>query len=123
MAAGIPESCIYLDETSKNTFENIRNAMQIIAIQDGQVDSLSIITSEYHLKRCALAFKKGYPQVSVTTIPAYDGYSDRDNWFKSSNEWNTGRCRVIWERNLLTRYALSGQIEDCEIENKNRKIN
>ena len=116
LEAGIPESCIYLEEQSQNTFENIDNAMKIIGALDGKVSSLSIITSEYHLKRCILAFAKKYPQISVTAIPACDGYSDRNNWFNSPNEWNTGRCMVTWERNLLTRYAKEGKITDSEIK-------
>ena len=58
VAAGIPESCIYLEEQSQNTFENINNAMKIIFREDVIIDSLSIITSEYHLKRCFLSFVK-----------------------------------------------------------------
>ena len=122
VVAGIPEECIYLDEQSQNTFENIDNAMKIIIHEDGNVDSLSIITSEYHLKRCYLAFAKMYPHISVTTIPAFDGYSDKDNWFNSSNEWDTGRCMVTWERNLLTKYAKDGKIADCDIKQEKLKI-
>ena len=48
-------------------------------------------------------------------IPAYDGYSDKNNWFNSSNEWGSGRCIVTWERNLLTKYAKEGKIVDSEI--------
>ena len=118
LEAGIPETCIYLEEQSKNTFENIDNAMKIINSLDEYVNSLSIITSEYHLKRCILTFAKKYPQISVTPIPAYDGYSDNNNWFNSSKEWNTGRCMVTWERNLLTKYAKEGKIADCEIREK-----
>ena len=114
LLAGIPEDCIYLEEQSQNTFENIDNAMEIINSRE-EVSSLSIITSEYHLKRCALAFRKKYPNITITTIPAYDGYSDKTNWFNSPNEWNTGRCMVIWERNLLTKYAKLGEIIDSEI--------
>ena len=121
--ANIPEDCIYLEEESQNTFENIDNAMKIINSQE-EVSSLSIITSEYHLKRCYLAFAKKYPNISITMIPAYDGYSDRTNWFNSSNEWDTGRCMVTWERNLLTKYAKEGKIFDCEINMKHEmKLN
>lgn len=118
LAVGIPETCIYLEEESQNTFENIDNAMKIINSEDGYVNSLTIITSEYHLKRCYLTFAKKYPNISITMIPAYDGYSDRNNWFNSSNAWNTGRCMVTWERNLLTKYAKEGKILDCEINMK-----
>ena len=112
---GIPDNCIYMDEKSQNTFENIDNAMKIILENENNINSLSIITSEYHLKRCFLSFVKKYPNISITTIPAYDGYSDKLNWFKDSNEWNRGRCMVIWERNMLTKYAKDGKIVDCEI--------
>ena len=119
--AGISNDCIYLEEESQNTFENIDNAMKIINSEDKYVSTLTIITSEYHLKRCYLTFAKKYPNISVTMIPAYDGYSDKTNWFNSSNEWNTGRCMVTWERNLLTKYAKEGKIVDCDIENINTK--
>ena len=112
---GIPDNCIYMDEKSQNTFENIDNAMEIILQNEKEINSLSIITSEYHLKRCFLSFLKKYPNIFITTIPAYDGYSDKLNWFKDSNEWNRGRCMVIWERNMLTKYAKDGKIVDCEI--------
>ena len=113
---GIPLDCIYTDEESKNTFENIDNAMKIILNKDSNINSLSIISGEYHLKRCLLAINKKYPNIRVTTIPSNDSYTDKDNWFNSSNEWNGGRCMVIWERNLLTKYAKEETILDCEIE-------
>lgn len=112
---GIKEDYVYMDEQSQNTFENIDNAMKIILNEDNDVSSLSIITGEYHLKRCLLAFAKKYPDIQVTTIPSYDGYADKNNWFNGSNEWNTGRCIVTWERNLLTKYAKEGKIFDYEI--------
>lgn len=114
--AGIPEKHIYIEKKSQNTFENIDNAMKIIKEEDSNVESITVITGEYHLKRCVLTFAKKYPNISITTIPSYDGYADKNNWFNSSNEWNNGRCMVIWERNLLTKYAKEGKILDYEIE-------
>ena len=116
VAAGISEDYIYLEEQSQNTFENIANAMKIINTEEGAVEALTIISSEYHLKRCFLAFSKQFPNISITTIPAYDGYSDSNNWFNSTNEWNSGRCMITWERNLLTKYAKEGKIADCDIK-------
>lgn len=60
--------------------------MKIILSNTPNIETLLIITSEYHLKRCILAFKKKYPNIAITPIPAYDGYSDKANWFNSSNE-------------------------------------
>ena len=119
--AGIPEKSVYIEEDSQNTFENIDNAMKIILSETNNINSLSIITGEYHLMRCILAFKKKYPDIAITTIPSYDGYADKNNWFYGSNEWNTGRCMIIWERNLLTKYAKEGKIFDYEIvKNKSK---
>lgn len=112
---GIPTSSIYLDENSQNTFENIENALNIINSVEKVIQSLTIISSEYHLKRCKLAILKVHPYLQITTIPAYDGYTDKDNWFASTNEWNSGRCMIIWERNLLSKYAKEGRINDCII--------
>lgn len=39
-----------------------------------------------------------------------------DNWVNSSNEWDTGRCMVTWERNLLTKYEQDDKIADCDIK-------
>ena len=44
-----------------------------------------------------------------------------NNWFKSSNEWNSGRCMVIWERNLLTKYAKENKIFDSELRSEKLK--
>lgn len=118
LEAGIPEDIIFLEETSENTFENIDNALKIIS---SDINSVSIITGEYHIKRVTLAFNKKYPNIKVTTIPSYDSYADKDNWYKGTNEWNSGRCIVIWERNLLTKYAKEGKIADIEIKNKNKQ--
>lgn len=49
IADGIPESMIYTDPTSTDTYENIANAKAII--EELGLDSPLIITSDYHLSR------------------------------------------------------------------------
>ena len=61
-----------------NTFENIDNSLKLLP---NELKHIIIITSEFHLKRCLLIFKKKYPELSITMIPSKDGYSDQDNWF------------------------------------------
>lgn len=112
---GIPEEVIHIDDKSQNTFENIDNAFNIIKSFDSDIKNVSIISGEYHLKRCMLALIKNYPTIEVTTIPSYTGYTDKNNWFNGNNEWNTGRCTIIWERNLLSKYAKERKIYDSEI--------
>lgn len=108
----IKEDDILIDDTSNNTFENIENAMKLLP---RDVSHISIITSEFHLKRCYAILKKNYPNIQVTMIPSKDGFSDRDNWFLSDNSWNSGRSLATYEAHLLVKYAKENKIYDLEI--------
>ena len=78
ISLGIKEEDILIDDKSNNTFENIENAMKLLP---SNIDHISIITSEFHLKRCYAILKKKYPSISVTMISSKDGFSDKENWF------------------------------------------
>lgn len=91
LSLGVKESDILIDDKSNNTFENIENAMKLLP---KKVNHISIITSEFHLKRCYAILKKNYPNILVTMIASKDGFSDKDNWFLSDNSWNSGRSLV-----------------------------
>ncbi len=49
LSLGIKEDDILVDDTSNNTFENVENAMKLLPTN---ITHVSIITSEFHLKRC-----------------------------------------------------------------------
>lgn len=121
LSLGVNEDDILIDDTSNNTFENIENAMKLLS---NDIDHISIITSEFHLKRCYAILKKNYPNISVTMIPSKDGFSDRDNWFLSDNSWNSGRSLATYEAHLLVKYAKENKIYDLKINtnDKNRKL-
>lgn len=121
LSSGVDENDILIDDNSNNTFENIENAMKLLP---NDIDHISIITSEFHLKRCYAILKKNYPNISVTMIPSKDGFSDRDNWFLSDNSWNSGRSLATYEAHLLVKYAKENKIYDLEINtnDKNRKL-
>lgn len=114
LSLGINEKDILIDDTSNNTFENIENAMKLLP---SNIKHISIITSEFHLKRCYAILKKNYPNISVTMIPSKDGFSDKDNWFLSDNSWNSGRSLATYEAHLLVKYAKENKIYDLEIKN------
>lgn len=116
LSLGVAEKDILIDYTSNNTFENIENAMRLLP---SGVSNISIITSEFHLKRCYAILKKNYPNISVTLISSKDGFSDRDNWFLSDNSWNSGRSLATYEAHLLVKYAKENKIYDLEIKNYN----
>ena len=121
LSLGINENDILVDNKSNNTFENIENAMKLLP---SDVSHISIITSEFHLKRCYAILKKNYPNIKVTMISSRDGFSDRDNWFLSDNSWNSGRSLATYEAHLLAKYAKENKIFDLKIniDNINKKL-
>lgn len=118
MSLGVDENDILVDDTSNNTFENIENAMKLLP---NNISHISIITSEFHLKRCYAILKKNYPNVFVTMISSKDGFSDRDNWFLSDNSWNSGRSLATYEAHLLVKYAKEDKIYDLEVKDSKSK--
>lgn len=119
LSLGVNEDDILIDDTSNNTFENIENAMELLP---NEINHISIITSEFHLKRCYAILKKNYPNISVTMIPSKDGFSDKDNWFLSDNSWNSGRSLATYEAHLLVKYAKEDKIYDLEIKDFSKKM-
>lgn len=119
---GIKKDDIIVDNTSNNTFENIDNAMYILRNEINTIENITIITSEFHLKRCYAILKKNYPNINITLAAAKDGFSDSDNWFLSDNSWNSGRSLATYEAHLLIKYAKENKIEDLEIELINQEL-
>lgn len=114
--AGINENDIILENTSNNTFENIDNAMSLLKNEIDTIKNITVITSEFHLKRCYAILKKNYPNINITLVAVKDGFSDSDNWFLSDNSWNSGRSLATYEAHLLIKYAKENKIEDLEIQ-------
>lgn len=119
LSLGVKEEDILIDDTSNNTFENVENAMKLLP---DYIKHISIITSEFHLKRCYAILKKNYPNISVTMISSKDGFSDMDNWFLSDDSWNSGRSLATYEARLLVKYAKENKIYDLEIRGFNKKM-
>lgn len=126
ISLGVKKEDIIIDDTSNNTFENIKNAFALIEEEINSLNNIIVITSEFHLKRCYAIIKKKKPNLHVTLVAAKDGFSDRDNWYLSDNSWNSGRSLATYEANLLIKYAKENKIEDLDISlpiSKNKKYN
>lgn len=117
---GIKESDIITEEESNNTFENIDNTMKLLKQEN--ISEVALITSEFHLKRCMAIMKKKYPNIKTILISSFDGFTDKNNWYLSDTSWNSGRSIVIYEANLLIRYAKEGKIENLNIEGLNKGL-
>ena len=117
---GIKESDIITEEESNNTFENLDNTMKLLKQEN--ISEVALITSEFHLKRCMAIMKRKYPDIKTILIPSFDGFTDKNNWYLSDTSWNSGRSIVIYEANLLIRYAKEGKIENLNIEGLNKGL-
>jgi uncharacterized SAM-binding protein YcdF (DUF218 family) len=73
--AGVPDSAIYLDESSETTKQNAENVQQILTKLDTK--SIILVTSGYHQRRASLEFNKYMPDVSVLN------HSDQND-----NDWS-----------------------------------
>lgn len=111
---GVSEEDILVEPNSNNSFENVDNVFEILP---NNISCISIITSEFHLKRCMAIIKKKFPNIETILIASKDGFSDSDNWFLSDNSWNSGRSLATYEAGLLVKYAKNKQIYDLTISN------
>lgn len=116
---GILEQDILVEDTSSNSFENVEHAFSLIP---EKIDSIALISSEFHLKRCLAIIQKKYPTLDVILIHSRDGFSDSDNWFLSDGSWNSGRSLATYEANLLIRYAKEGKIADLDIAFDKKRV-
>jgi uncharacterized SAM-binding protein YcdF (DUF218 family) len=79
VAAGVPEAAIFIEESSRTTFENAEN-VKMIADSEGFRDVL-LVTSAYHQRRVSLEFGAAFKESIVA----------RDHPVARDNQW-----RVLW---------------------------
>lgn len=117
---GVNTDDILIEDQSSNTYENIINAFKILDIKN--IDTLMIITSEFHLKRCKAIINKIFPEIDLILIEVTDGIHDRNNWFVHENVWKyngkygSGKNLVIHEAKTLVNEAFNGRLADLEIK-------
>lgn len=116
---GVLEKDILVEERSNNTFENVD---YVFSMLPDDIKIISIITSEFHLKRCKAIIQLKFPNIETVLIASKDGFSDSNNWFLSDTSWNSGRSLATYEANLLVKYAKNHQIYDLEIDDSKEKI-
>ena len=113
---GISSQDLILDNSSNSTIENGINGAKILNNLNENIQEVILISSEFHLKRCMAIMKKYYKaNIYYILVPAKDGFTDKENWFLSDKEYNSGRNLVEFEANLLIKYAKEGKIYDLNI--------
>lgn len=108
---GIPKDDIIIEDKSNNSVENIEYSFNLIK---EPFDSIAVITSEFHLKRCKAIINKMYPYINTILISAKDGFTDSDNWYLSEEGKKISRYEV---RNMVVQ-AKRDQMIDLDINLK-----
>jgi uncharacterized SAM-binding protein YcdF (DUF218 family) len=86
VAAGIDDSLILMEETSRNTFENARHSAQII--RQRRLESIILVTSPYHQRRASLEFRRALPpEVRIVNHSSTDGEWRRSRWWLTPRGW------------------------------------
>lgn len=111
---GVPETDIILENSSRNTVENILFAL--IQLQRtlwlNRVRSVLLVTTAYHMRRSLAIARYFFPDhIEVIPCPADDTNTKRDNWMNTP----AGRERAKGEAMKLIGYVVEGVIPDFEI--------
>lgn len=111
LLAGVPEIDIYVENTSRNTFENAVNSYHLLATQFPN-QSIILITSAFHMRRASACFAKQSCQFTAfgTDYYSHDKAYNLDDFIvpKSSaiKNWEV----IIKESLGITMYWLSGYL-------------
>lgn len=111
---GVSEENIIVEDSSKNTVENILFAL--IALQRNlglnEVRSVLLVTTAYHMRRSLAIARYLFPDhISIMPCPANDNNTRRNNWMHTP----AGVERAKGEAMNIVRYVTSGIIPDFEI--------
>ena len=115
---GINDSDIIIEDKSKNTYENIKNSLNIIEKASNSEDQIVIVTSDFHSKRVKGIIEKMTPLITHS-YGVLDGKHDIDKWDKYSI--STKRL-IRTEALLLSWYTQKEIIDDQDIIHINKKL-
>lgn len=92
LAAGVPNSSIFIEEKSVNTYENAVNST--LLLDQMGASKIILVTSPYHQRRALETFQKVYGSQPLTIINSPSGYSS----------WN---AKAWWEKPASTDITVS----------------
>lgn len=116
---GVNQEDILVEDQSTNTKENVINALELLNLKS--TDTIMLITSEFHLKRCNAIIQRLLPGIQTILVKVKDGIHDRENWYLTQDVWQnngkhgSGKTLVINEAKILVDGACNGELADLEI--------
>lgn len=120
ISLGVKPEDIIIEDKSTNTYENVIYGLEMLS--NDNFDTLMLITSEFHLKRCMLLLKRNLPNINLILVSVKDGIHDKENWLSHDNLWDnngkhgSGKSLVTNEAKILVNGAINGQLADLEVE-------
>lgn len=128
---GIPKQDILVEDSSRNTIENIHNTLQLLKkdYENKEIPNIkfALISSDFHIRRCLGMFALQMEQFNQkelgdmysleqmkNNLSAYatkDGTHDKEIWQNSS----AGKKMILQEALSLLWYTRSHKMEDLEI--------
>ena len=116
---GVDSNDIIIEDKSTDTKSNILFAIEILNLNAS--DTIMLISSEFHLKRCNAIIKKKIPGIQTILVKAPDGIHDKNNWFLNdmvfydNGKYGSGKTLVTREAYALIEGACAGELEDFDI--------
>lgn len=110
----VPPGVITMEDKSRNTYENIKNSIEILIYDGYNLDSTikAIHTSDFHLRRATGMMEQQLDGLEVFGIGAKDGKTDLEHW----NDTRYGCFTISKEALLLLHYVKTGKISDFNLE-------
>ncbi|MFC4617574.1 YdcF family protein [Camelliibacillus cellulosilyticus] len=112
---GIPKEKMLLESKAANTTENVVASLFVLQKKFSlhRIKRLLVVSSPYHMRRCALTLKTYMPNwISYTFCPDDRPYGQFYNWWKADKE----KEYVMKEAHALVKYVRSGILSDEDID-------
>lgn len=114
LESGVPEEDIILENSSRNTIENILYSLVELqrTFRLNRVSRVLLVTTAYHMRRSLAAARYLFPaHIAVVPCPAEDNNTRRNNWMNTP----AGIERARGEAMNIVSCVINGVIPDFEI--------
>jgi uncharacterized SAM-binding protein YcdF (DUF218 family) len=91
------QSQIEFGQKATNTFENVLEVKEWLELN--KVNSITLVTSSYHIPRSLLIFKDGLPGIGLEAYPVFSNRFKNQDWWKDKKS-------IIFFLKEYTKYSL-----------------
>lgn len=103
VAAGVPQSAIYLDEYAETTRENAENSQTIFASRN--IQDVILVTSGYHQRRASLEFNERAVGVTIRNNPVAQDQDWSMWWWTNPRGWTLAVTELF--KTILFHFGVS----------------